>query len=248
MNTIIKWAWAVALGLGLHATVAAQTVLPNLPVSIRHFRAEKTDGATGVFHAADSVVFKYRLVNRSSGASLAVHDTVQIPVFYSVLTRSGDTLVPRDTLNVHTFANISFSPSSTIGSFERRTKISKLRIVSGGGVIIVWPGVAQTTPGDTVHFDINVAVDTSNGTSRRAPEDQGFDVYPVPAVDLLTIEAPAPITHAVLTDLSGKTWGRYAGQWQTRLVLDASSLPSGVYVLHWRSADGREATRRIAVR
>lgn len=230
-------------------TSFAQNSLPNHAIGIQYFRAEKTDGTSGsVFHSADSVVFKYRLINRSTAASLAAHDTLVLPIFYSVLNAAGDTVVSRDTFNVHRFANITFPPSSTIGSFENRTKVTKLRIFSGGGVIIVWPGIANPTPTDTVHFDFEVAVD-SNQTSRLVPTNQdGFDVYPVPVQGVMMITAPAPITSAILTDVSGKVMERYTGAADLQIALDASGLPAGVYVLQWRCADGRNAVRRISVK
>ncbi len=242
-RTALAILWAVAAA----GTNFAQNPLPNYPIGIQHFRAEKTDGGTGVFHSGDSIVFKYRLVNRSTAVSLATLDTLTLPIFYSVVGATGDTLVPRDTFNVHRFANITFPPSSTIGSFELRTKITKLRIFSGGGVIIVWPGIANPAPNDTLHIEVNVAVDAP-GTARTVPlKPDDFDVYPVPVRNTMTITAPAPIVSAVLTDVSGKTWGRYTGSTDVQIVWDTCNLPAGVYLLQWRCADGRSAVRKIVV-
>jgi hypothetical protein len=64
----------------------------------------------------------------------------------------------------------------------------------------------------------------------------------------MTITAPAPITSALLTDVSGKIMERYTGAADRQIALDASGLPAGVYVLQWRCADGRTAVRKISVK
>ncbi|MDW8334892.1 MAG: hypothetical protein RMM53_11810, partial [Bacteroidia bacterium] len=211
------------------------------------FRAEKTDGTTGPFHASDSVVFKYRLVNRSLASTIVVFDTVQAPLLYSVVNDAGDTIVSRDTFSVHRLVPGGLPPLATIGVFEKRTKISKLRIVSGGGVIIVWPGIFGPAPTDTVHLDIDVSVDTSHTSRSRSSLPGRFDVFPVPVRTKAAIVSSAPLLAVVVEDLAGRVLlhRRLSGERTTEV--DASGLPSGLCLMRCVYADGTAAVRKIVV-
>ena len=80
-------------------------------------------------------------------------------------------------------------------------------------------------------------------------EPATFRVYPVPSWGELNLEAQSDQESVVsLVDLQGRVLRTYKlPPFSGRVTLDAHEVPAGMYLLHWKTADGKTSTRKIVL-
>ncbi|MEL6834254.1 MAG: multicopper oxidase domain-containing protein [Bacteroidota bacterium] len=87
----------------------------------------------------------------------------------------------------------------------------------------------------------------ANDVEAPPTEELVFKVYPVPSWGELNIETQYAESSTVsMMDLQGKIMRTYRlPPYSGRTSLDISDIPAGMYLLHWRAADGRMITRKV---
>ena len=88
---------------------------------------------------------------------------------------------------------------------------------------------------------------TSGLDDITAGSDTQFRVYPVPARDVLTIQAPAPIEQLDIYDLSGRPMLPTAAPHAGETTVNVSDYPAGHYFIVLRTANGETFRRHIIV-
>jgi hypothetical protein len=101
----------------------------------------------------------------------------------------------------------------------------------------------NTVPGGAVTYDPG-----ATGLGEPLPSGAGVELFPVPAVTELTVQAEgAMITGVEVRDALGRTVKKEMPT-GTRVVLDLGGLPSGTYLMHIAFADGSRVVRTISRR
>lgn len=166
--------------------------------------------------------------------------------------------------DVHLFANLRGQRAAG-GAFAGRTSLffnaltNQLEAARLGAGYQVHPAAAAADLDGDGRPELLIGTESGGllsygahlqGLAARAPAalptpSFGFDLYPNPARDEATLTLPAPARVEVL-DLAGRRI-RTAALPAGRQALSLRGLAAGLYLLRATTADGRAATRRLAV-
>ena len=74
-----------------------------------------------------------------------------------------------------------------------------------------------------------------------------FDVFPNPANDRFTVEAPKAIVAATLSNVLGQEVKAFSFAASQSLQLNVSDLDAGIYILQLRTAENEISTAKVVV-